>query len=100
MIGMVLVTHGALANAMRDAMEHVVGKQKNLATVCIESDAEFESQRAEIARRIAEVDTLRQEVLAWATKRNHERKTVHWRFSQTDTRTKLQRHDQNVQKFI
>jgi PTS system mannose-specific IIA component len=56
MIGMVLVTHGALANAMRDAMEHVVGKQKNLATVCIESDAEFESQRAEIARRIAEVD--------------------------------------------
>ena len=43
MIGMVLVTHGALANALRDAMEHVVGKQKNLATVCIESDAEFES---------------------------------------------------------
>ncbi len=41
MIGLVLVTHGALANALRDAMEHVVGKQKNLATVCIESDAEF-----------------------------------------------------------
>ena len=56
MIGMVLVTHGALALALRDAMEHVVGKQKNLATVCIESDAEFESQRAEIARRMAEVD--------------------------------------------
>lgn len=51
-------------------------------------------------RRIAGVDTLRQEVLAWATKRNHERKTVHWRFSQTDARTKLQRHYQNVQKFI
>jgi PTS system mannose-specific IIA component len=57
MIGMVLVTHGTLANALRDAMEHIVGKQKNLATVCIESDAEFESQRAEIARRIAEVNT-------------------------------------------
>ncbi|MGO9816933.1 MAG: PTS sugar transporter subunit IIA [Acidocella sp.] len=56
MIGMVLVTHGGLANALRDAMEHVVGKQKNLATVCIESDAEFEGQRAEIARRMAEVD--------------------------------------------
>jgi mannose PTS system EIIA component len=56
MIGMVLVTHGTLANAMRDAMEHVVGKQKNLATVCIESDAEFESQRAEIARRMDEVN--------------------------------------------
>jgi len=56
MIGMVLVTHGGLANALRDAMEHVVGKQKNLATVCIESDAEFEGQRDEIARRMAEVD--------------------------------------------
>lgn len=56
MIGMVLVTHGTLANAMREAMEHVVGKQKNIATVCIESDAEFESQRAEIARRMDEVN--------------------------------------------
>ena len=57
MIGMVLVTHGTLANALRDAMEHVVGKQKDVATVCIESDAEFESQRAEIANRVAEVDS-------------------------------------------
>ncbi|MDR3506019.1 MAG: PTS sugar transporter subunit IIA [Acidocella sp.] len=57
MIGMVLVTHGTLATALREAMEHVVGKQKNLATVCIESDAEFEGQRAEIARRMAEVNT-------------------------------------------
>jgi PTS system mannose-specific IIA component len=57
MIGMVLVTHGALANALRDAMEHVVGKQASLATVCIESDAEIESQRAEIAARMAEVNT-------------------------------------------
>jgi PTS system mannose-specific IIA component len=57
MIGMVLVTHGALANALRDAMEHVVGKQTGLATVCIESDAEFEGQRAEIAARMAEVDS-------------------------------------------
>jgi PTS system mannose-specific IIA component len=56
MIGMVLVTHGALALALRDAMEHVVGKQKRLATVCVESDAEFESQRAEIAARMAEVN--------------------------------------------
>ncbi len=57
MIGLVLVTHGMLANALRDAMEHVVGKQKNLATVCIESDAAFEGQRAEIAQRMAEVDS-------------------------------------------
>jgi PTS system mannose-specific IIA component len=57
MIGMVLVTHGALANALRDAMEHVVGKQSALATVCIESDAEIEGQRAEIAARMKEVNS-------------------------------------------
>jgi len=57
MIGMVLVTHGTLALALRDAMEHVVGKQTALATVCIESDAEFEGQRNEIATRMAEVDS-------------------------------------------
>jgi PTS system mannose-specific IIA component len=57
MIGMVLVTHGTLAKALREAMEHVVGKQTNLAAVCIESDAEFESQRAEIAARMSEVDS-------------------------------------------
>lgn len=51
-------------------------------------------------RRLAAGAALRQEVLAWAIKRNHEHKPVHWRFSQTDARTKLQRHYQNVQKFI
>jgi PTS system mannose-specific IIA component len=56
MIGLVLVTHGNLALALRDAMEHVVGKQTNLATVCVESDAEFESQRGQIAARMSEVD--------------------------------------------
>jgi PTS system mannose-specific IIA component len=57
MIGVVLVTHGALAVALRDAMEHVVGKQSAFATVCIESDAEMEGQRAEIAARMDEVNT-------------------------------------------
>ncbi len=57
MIGMVLVTHGTLALALRDAMEHVVGKQTALATVCIESDAEIEGQRAEVAKCVAEVDS-------------------------------------------
>jgi PTS system mannose-specific IIA component len=57
MIGLVLVTHGPLALALRDAMEHVVGKQKAVATVCIESDAELEGQQKEIASRMAEVDS-------------------------------------------
>jgi DDE superfamily endonuclease len=51
-------------------------------------------------RRIAAFDTLRQEVLAWADKRNLDRKTVNWTFSQKDARNKLQRHYQNVQKLI
>ncbi len=38
-------------------MEHVVGKQTAVAAVCIESDAEFEGQRNEIATRMAEVDS-------------------------------------------
>lgn len=51
-------------------------------------------------RRIADVETLRQEVLAWTTQRNRNRTTVHWRFSQTNARSKLQRHYQNVKKLI
>lgn len=51
-------------------------------------------------RRIPAFETLRQEVLAWADKRNLERKTVNWTFSQHDARHKLQRHYQNVKKLI
>jgi mannose/fructose-specific phosphotransferase system component IIA len=35
MIGLVLVTHGRLAEELRLAMEHVVGPQRAVATVCI-----------------------------------------------------------------
>jgi len=49
-------------------------------------------------RRLADVDTLAQEVLAWAAKRNQAGQTVHWRFAQTDARIKRQRHYKNVQK--
>jgi hypothetical protein len=51
-------------------------------------------------RRIADDETLGQEVLAWAAKRNAERTTVTWRFSQIKARSKLQRHYQNVKKLI
>ncbi|MDD2876585.1 MAG: PTS sugar transporter subunit IIA [Acidiphilium sp.] len=57
MIGLVLVSHGNLGVALRDAMEHVVGPQRNVATVSIEADADIETQRQEIAARVAEVDT-------------------------------------------
>ena len=57
MIGLVLVTHGRLADELRSAMEHVVGVQRNVATVCIGPNDDIEGRRAEVLRRITEVDT-------------------------------------------
>ena len=45
MIGLVLVTHGRLADELRSAMEHVVGPQRNVATVCIGPDDDMERRR-------------------------------------------------------
>lgn len=57
MIGLVLVTHGGLGVALREAMEHVVGAQRHVATVAVEADSDIETQRSEIASKVAEVDT-------------------------------------------
>ena len=56
MIGMVLVTHGRLAEELRHAMEHVVGPQQAVATVCIGPDDDMEHTRADIRRSIEAVD--------------------------------------------
>jgi len=56
MIGLVLVTHGRLALELRHAMEHVVGPQAAVATVCIGPDDDMEGRRADIRARIADVD--------------------------------------------
>jgi PTS system mannose-specific IIA component len=37
-------------------MEHVVGPQRNVATVCIGANDDMESCRAEVSKRVAEVD--------------------------------------------
>lgn len=57
MIGMVLVTHGRLAEELRSAMEHVVGTQRNVATVCIGPSDNIDVRRADIEHCIADVDT-------------------------------------------
>jgi mannose PTS system EIIA component len=57
MIGMILVTHGKLADELRAAMEHVVGAQRNVDTVCIGPDDDMDNRRAEIERCIARCDT-------------------------------------------
>lgn len=57
MIGLVLVTHGRLAEEFVTAMEHVVGHQERVATIAIGPDDDMEGRRADIAAAIAAVDT-------------------------------------------
>ncbi len=56
MIGMVLVTHGRLAEEMVAALEHVVGPQTNIASVCIGPDDDMEQRRLDILRSAEKVD--------------------------------------------
>ena len=56
MIGLILVTHGDLADHFVDAMQHVVGPQDAVATVCIGPSDDMEHRRQEIADAIASVD--------------------------------------------
>lgn len=57
MIGMILVTHGHLAEEFVHAMEHVVGAQGQVATVCIGPNDDMEQRREEIASAIEAVDS-------------------------------------------
>jgi mannose PTS system EIIA component len=57
MIGLVIVTHGALAREFRAALEHVVGPQKQLETVQIGPDDDMDARRIEILEAIARTQT-------------------------------------------
>ncbi len=57
MIGMVLITHGELGETLRAAMEHVVGPQKQVATVSIGADDQIPLCRRTLAQQIDQVDT-------------------------------------------
>ncbi|WP_176496112.1 PTS sugar transporter subunit IIA [Sphingomonas sp. HMP6] len=63
MIGLVLVTHGRLADEFVTAMEHVVGKQERVATVNIGPEDDMEARRNDIAEAIARVDDGRGVIL-------------------------------------
>ena len=52
---MVLVTHGRLAEEFRLALEHVVGPQEAVRTICIGPEDDMEARRAEI---LAAVDAV------------------------------------------
>ena len=56
MIGLVLVTHGRLAAEFVTAMEHVVGPQERVESICIGPDDDMESRRNDIGEAIARAD--------------------------------------------
>jgi len=56
MIGIVLVTHGRLAEELVAAMEHVVGPQDAVSSICIGPDDDMEERRIQILESISKVD--------------------------------------------
>jgi PTS system mannose-specific IIA component len=56
MIGIVLVTHGRLAQELVAALEHVVGPQRGVAAVCIGPDDDMEQRRKDILEGVKRVD--------------------------------------------
>ncbi len=56
MIGMVLVTHGRLAEELVAVLEHVVGPQPNISAVGIGPDDDIEQRRVHILDSVAKAD--------------------------------------------
>ena len=56
MIGLVLVTHGRLAEELIAALEHVVGSQANISAVCIGPDDDMEQRRAQILASVSKAE--------------------------------------------
>jgi PTS system mannose-specific IIA component len=57
MIGMVLVTHGRLAEEFVAATEHVMGPQEAIRAICIGPSDDMEQRRKDILQAIAQVNS-------------------------------------------
>jgi len=57
MIGIVLVTHGRLADELRSALEHVVGAQSQIEAIAIGPDDDIAQRREQIIRSVRQMDT-------------------------------------------
>ena len=57
MIGLVLVTHGRLAEEFKAALEHVVGPQKQIESITIGADDDADLCRKDIIDAVKRVDT-------------------------------------------
>ncbi len=56
MIGIIVVTHGALGTELIAVAEHVVGRQQALVSVCIGPEDDIERCRELILAKVKEVD--------------------------------------------
>lgn len=57
MIGLVLVTHGRLAEEFIAATEHVVGPQPAMRAICIGPEDDMEQRRRDILQAVADADS-------------------------------------------
>lgn len=57
MIGIVLVTHGRLAEEFRSAVEHVVGRQEGFETVSIGPEDDMEQRRQDIVEAVERAES-------------------------------------------
>ena len=55
MIGLVIVTHGGLAQEFRAALEHVVGRQDMVETISIGPDDDMDKRRVEMIAAVNRV---------------------------------------------
>jgi PTS system mannose-specific IIA component len=57
MIGLVLVTHGRLADEFKAALEHVMGPQTQIETITIGAEDDADLCRSDIIEAVARVDS-------------------------------------------
>ena len=80
--------HQAFALAQRFEMHYTPKKASWLNMVEIELSV---LSKQCLDRRIADIETLRREVLAWVKARNAKRATVHWQFTKSKARCKFKK---------
>lgn len=56
MIGIVIITHGRLAEEFQSALEHVVGPQTQIATLSIGPEDDMEARRRELIAAVRQSD--------------------------------------------
>ncbi len=57
MIGLVIVTHGRLAEEFIHAVEHVVGKQSQMEAICIGPDDRMDVRRSDIEAAVVRANS-------------------------------------------